>query len=135
MAEPRSIILKELIGTLDMDKFRETISSQEKCLEILANAKWAAGFVCRSCGDEKYCQGKSAFSRRCTRCKREESATTNTIFQHCRIALPVAFEIAYMVCSKPAMPASEISVLLEKRHMTCLNFKKRILQCLQSENE
>lgn len=44
-----------------MDKFRETISSQEKCLEILANAKWAAGFVCRSCGNEKYCQGKSHF--------------------------------------------------------------------------
>lgn len=133
MDDYRSIKLTELVGTLDKDKFRDTINSQEKCLELLANAKWAAGFVCRSCGNEKYCQGKSAFSRRCTRCKKEESATTNTIFEHCRIALPIAFEIAYMVCSNPAMPASEISALLEQRHMTCLNFKKRILNCLQSE--
>jgi hypothetical protein len=47
--------------------------------------------------------------------------------------LPRAFEIAYMVCGSPAMPASEISQVLDTRHMTCLNFKKRILQCLQSD--
>jgi hypothetical protein len=49
--------------------------------------------------------------------------------------LPRAFEIAYMVCGSPVIPASEISKVLETRHMTCLNFKKRILQCLQSEGK
>jgi hypothetical protein len=31
------------------------------------------------------------------------------------------------------MPASEISKVMETRHMTCLQFKKRILQCLESD--
>lgn len=127
--------LKELIGQLSPDLFRETFSTQEDCLEILAKAKWADGFVCRSCGNENYCQGRLPFSRRCTRCKKDESATAHTIFHHCRIGLPVAFEIAYMVCGSPGMPASEISQSMETRHMTCLNFKKRILHCLQTDGK
>jgi len=133
MKVQRVINLKELIGQLDTDRFRESFNTQEECLEILASAKWADGFVCRNCGNENYCQGRTAFSRRCTRCKRDESATAHTIFHHCKIDLPIAFEIAYMVCGSPSVPASSISQVLETRHMTCLNFKKRILQCLQSD--
>lgn len=125
--------LKDLIGQLNAGEFRQLFSTQDECLEILAHAKWADGFVCRNCGNEKYCRGSSSFSRRCTRCKKDESATAHTVFHHCRIDLPRAFEIAYMVCGSPAIPASEISQVLETRHMTCLNFKKRILNCLQSD--
>lgn len=125
--------LKELIGQLKPYEFRESFNSQEECLELLANAKWADGFICRYCGNDRYCQGRTPFSRRCTRCKRDESATAHTIFHHCRMELPKAFEIAYLVCGSPAMPASEISHVLETRHMTCLNFKKRILKCIQQE--
>jgi hypothetical protein len=133
MKEIRVVNLKELIGEFEISRFREKFNSQEECLELLAKAKWSDGFVCRSCGNEKYCKGKTVFSRRCTRCKKEESATANTIFHHCKIDLPRAFEIVYMVCGTPGMPASEISQVLETRHMTCLNFKKRILQCLQTD--
>jgi len=133
MEGQRIVNLKELIGHLDPERFNNTFSSQEDCLEILAHAKWADGFICRHCGNDRYCSGRTPFSRRCTRCKRDESATAHTIFHHCRMDLPRAFEIAYMVCGSPAMPASEISQVLETRHMTCLNFKKRILQCLQSD--
>ena len=135
MEVQRVVNLKELIGQLSPESFKETFSSQEECLKLLANAKWADGFVCRNCGNERYCQGRNSFSRRCTRCKKEESATAHTIFHHCRIDLPLAFEIAYMVCGSPAIPASDISHVLETRHMTCLNFKKRILHCLQSDGK
>jgi hypothetical protein len=135
MKSQRIVNLKELIGHIDRDRFRESYNSREDCLELLANAKWADGFICRNCGNENYCQGKTAFSRRCTRCKREESATAHTIFHHCRVDLPKAFEIAYMVCGSPSMPASEISQVFETRHMTCLNFKKRIIQCINSDGK
>jgi hypothetical protein len=133
MEGQRTVILKELISRLNPEQFKETFSSQQACLEILANAKWADGFVCRHCNNERFCRGQTPFSRRCTTCKRDESATAHTIFHHCRIDLPRAFEIAYLVCGSPEMPASTISQVLETRHMTCLNFKKRILQCLQSD--
>ena len=129
----RIVNLMELIGQLNTDSFSEKFSTQDECLKILSHAKWADGFICRHCGNDRYCQGRALYSRRCTRCKKDESATAHTIFHHCRMDLPKAFEIAYMVCGSPAIPASEISQVLATRHMTCLNFKKRILHCLQSD--
>lgn len=133
MDSKRVVNLKELIGQLDPSRFKNKFGSTEECLEVLAQAKWSDGFVCRSCGNERYCHGRTPFSRRCTRCKKEESASAHTIFHHCRIDLPRAFEIAYMVCGSPSLSASDISKVLEIRHMTCLNFKKHILHCLQSD--
>ncbi len=133
MEGQRIVNLKELIGQLNIEQYKAAFSTREECLAILANAKWAEGFVCRNCGSLNYCQGRTPFSRRCTRCKKDESAMAHTIFHHCRIELPLAFEIAYRVCGSPSLPASEISNLLETRHMTCLNFKKRILHCLQED--
>ena len=133
MDAKRIVSLKELIGQLDIAQYKSAFKSREECLEILARAKWADGYECRNCGSMNYCQGRTPFSRRCTRCKKEESAMAHTIFHHCRIELPRAFELAFMVCGSPSIPASELSQLLETRHMTCLNFKKRILQCLQED--
>ena len=133
MSGPRIINLKEIVGELEFDQFKDKFNSHEECLAILAEAKWKSGFVCRLCGNERYCQGRTLHSRRCTRCKRDESATAHTVFHHCRMDLPKAFEIAYLVCGKPSMPASEISIVMDTRHMTCLNFKKRILHCLHTE--
>lgn len=134
--EAKSVVsLKEFVGQLNADEFGSTFDSQLKCLEKLADVKWAAGFECRYCGNTRYCKGRIAFSRRCTRCKKDESATAHTIFHHCRMELPRAFKIVYLVCGTPSMPASDISHILETRHMTCLNFKKRILQCLHSDGK
>jgi hypothetical protein len=135
MEERRIQSLKELIGQLNLDQYKSAFKTREDCLEILAKSKWAEGFICRKCGNGNYCQGKSPSSRRCTRCKKEESATAHTIFHHCRIELPMAFEIAYRVCGLPSVPASELAQILDTRHMTCLNFKKRILHCLQTDGK
>lgn len=125
--------LKLLVGQLDPERFKAKFNSELECLATIAAVKWAEGFTCRHCGNENYCSGRTPFSRRCTKCKRDESATANTIFHHCRLDLTKAFEIAYMVCNSPQMPASEISQLLYTRHMTCLNFKKRILSCISGD--
>jgi len=135
MHTERIVNLKELIGHYSYENLKDILNTQDKCLEMLSNAKWADGFVCRHCSNTRYCQGKTAYARRCTRCKRDESPTAHTIFHHCKIELPRAFEIAYLVCFTPSIPATELSQLLDTRHMTCLNFKKRILQCIQLDGK
>jgi hypothetical protein len=35
-----------------------------------------------------------------------------------------------MVCGRPDISGASLSELLETRHMTCLKFKKKILECL-----
>jgi hypothetical protein len=128
----RTVDLRGLFVSLDSSEFKKSFDTEEKCLEILANAKWQEGFICQKCGSTKYGRGKSMYARRCTRCKKEESVTANTIFHHCRMPLPLAFEIAYRVCGTPGIAASNLSQVLDTRHMTCLKFKKKILECVST---
>jgi len=107
--------------------------SDEKCMEFLADLKWADGFTCRKCGNTNFCTGKSPFSRRCTKCKSEESATSGTIFHNCKFPIHKAFIIAYNVCKgKEDVSTYEFARRLALRQMTCWNFKTKIQSALKS---
>ena len=109
--------------------------SEESCLKFISERKWADGYVCKKCGNLNYCKGKKPYSRRCTRCKTDESATANTIFHRCRINLPDAFRIAYLVCDAPDISTYEISRRIDIRQMTCWKFKKKIMECIESRKD
>jgi len=116
-------------------EFDNHFSTDEQCLEFLAGEKWKEGYTCRKCGNINYCSGKTPFSRRCTRCKHDESATAHTIFHRCKINLSEAFEIAFLVCKSPEISTWDISRKLEKRQMTCWKFKKKITECLEKKGQ
>ena len=108
-------------------RLNELFTSDEKCFEFLAEAKWEEGFICRKCGNSNYCPGKSPYSRRCTRCKTEESVTAGTIFHNCKFPIHKAFYIAYNVCKgKEDISTYEFARRLSLRQMTCWNFKTKI---------
>lgn len=116
---------------LTSEKLDELFISDDKCLEFLANLKWEKGFACRKCGNENYCLGKAPHSRRCTRCKSEESATTGTIFHNCKFPISKAFYIAYHVCKgKEDISTYEYARRLSLRQMTCWNFKVKTIHAL-----
>ena len=124
-----STIFKEELSKEQLD---ELFQSDEKCLEFLADLKWGDGFVCRKCGNTNYCPGKTPHSRRCTKCKTEESATTGTIFHNCKFPVSKAFYIAYTVCKgKEDLSTYEFARRLSLRQMTCWNFKTKIKTALQ----
>ncbi len=116
---------------LNPKRLKELFTSDDKCLEFLAEVKWSAGFECRKCGNSNYCPGKTAYSRRCTRCKAEESAASGTIFHNCKFPIHKAFYIAYNVCKgKEDVSTYEFARRLSLRQMTCWNFKTKIRQAL-----
>jgi hypothetical protein len=111
----------------------ELFVSDERCLEFLADLKWVDGFTCRKCGNTNSCTGKTAYSRRCTKCKAEESATSGTIFHNCKFPIHKAFFIAYHVCKgKEDVSTYEFARRLALRQMTCWNFKTKIQSALKS---
>lgn len=123
------MLLKESINP---ELVAELISSDTKVMEFIASIKWANGFTCRKCGHDNYCQGKSQFSRRCTRCKKEESAAAHTLFHNVKFPLNKAFYIAYHVCIKGEdISSNNYSELLGINQMTCWKFRKRIHGCVQ----
>jgi hypothetical protein len=116
---------------LSEKQLEELFSSDDKCYEFLAEVKWGDGFVCRKCGNTNYCPGKTPHSRRCTKCKTEESSSAGTIFHNCKFPISKAFYIAYHVCKgKEDLSTYEYARRLALRQMTCWNFKTKIQQAL-----
>jgi hypothetical protein len=117
---------------LDDKRLEELFNSDERCYEFLAELKWSDGFTCRKCGNTNYCPGKTLHSRRCTRCKTEESPAAGTIFHNCKFPISKAFYIAYNVCKgKEDLSTYEFARRLSLRQMTCWNFKTKIQNALQ----
>lgn len=116
---------------LSPKQLEEMFHNNEKCLEFLANLKWANGFVCKRCGHTNSCPGKEPFSRRCTKCKLKETATNGTIFHGVKFPISKAFYIAYNVCKgKEDISTYEFARRLSLRQMTCWNFKTKIKHAL-----
>ena len=113
----------------------ELFNNNEKALKFIADAKWEEGFACRKCGHTNYCEGKSPSSRRCTRCKTEESATAHTLFHNIKFPINKAFYIAYNVCVEGKEFSSyNYSDKLDLNQMTCWKFRKRIKECVMKHN-
>jgi len=131
-------LFNQEISEIQLD---ELFNNDEKCLEFLADLKWKDGFTCRKCGNTNSCPGKAPHSRRCTKCKTEESATSGTIFHNCKFPVSKAFYIAYNVCKKKVdISTYEYARRLSLRQMTCWNFKTKIKHALEeidslSDNE
>ena len=117
---------------LDDKKLEELFNSEDKCYEFLADLKWSNGFTCRKCGNSNYCSGKTPHSRRCTKCKTEESSAAGTIFHNCKFPISKAFYIAYSVCKgKEDISTYEFARRLSLRQMTCWNFKTKIRNAIE----
>jgi hypothetical protein len=127
--------MSSFINQITPVKFEELSESEELCLEFIASEKWSGGYICRKCGNANFCEGKKPFSRRCTRCKHDESATAHTIFHGCHLPLTLAFRLAYQVCHDPSVSTYELARQLETRQMTCWKLKKRMMECIESRGE
>ncbi len=126
---------KNISATKFVDRFQQVIPDEITALELLSAEKWKDGFICKKCGSANFCKGKTPFARRCTRCKKEESVTSNTIFHRCKIPINSALEIAFLVCNVAAISSYELSRQLDMRHMTCYSFQKKVLDCLNGESD
>lgn len=111
---------------LNQEQLEQLYRDDEKCLAYLSDLKWKNGFVCKKCGNENCCDGKVPFSRRCTRCKNEESSTANTLFHNIKFPVSKAFQITYSVIKNNRISTYELSQKLDLRQVTCWNFRNRV---------
>lgn len=114
-------------------KFYQRFVSDDECYRYLADIKWENVYVCKKCGHTHYCRGVKPHSRRCTRCKYDESPTTGTMFDKIKFPLLVAFHIAFKISTKKkGMSSLELSEEYELRQKTCWAFKWKIQQAMKS---
>ena len=115
-------------------RFYQHFVSEEACYEYLSGIKWEGGqYVCKKCGNTHYCKGRRPYSRRCTRCKYDESPTAGTMFDKCKFSILLAFHIAFKISTKKkGMSSEELSEEYELRQKNCWEFKWKIQQAMQS---
>ena len=118
-------------------KFYERFNSDDSCYNYLSEIKWSGNsYVCRKCGNTHYCKGRSPYSRRCTRCKYDESVTSGTMFDKCKFPILLAFHIAFKICTKKkGMSSLELSEEYGLRQKTCWEFKWKIQQAMKSSGK
>ena len=114
-------------------KFHRSFSTDEDCYRYLSEIKWDKDYQCKKCGHTKFYKGVRPYSRRCMKCKYDESPTAGTMFDKCKFPLLLAFHIAFKISTKKkGMSTLELSQEFELRQKTCWEFKWKIQQAMAS---
>ncbi len=117
--------------------FHKRFKDDKDCYNYLADIKWPdENFKCKKCGHNKFCSGKKPFSRRCIKCRYDESPTARTMFDKCKFSLLVAFHIAFKISvRKKGMSSLELSKEFGLRQVTCWRFKRKIQKAMKSSGK
>ena len=125
---------RDIFKGVNSIKFYNRFRIDEDCYRYLSEIKWDGdSYVCKRCGNTHYSKGHLPYSRRCTRCKYDESPTSGTMFDKVKFSLLIAFHIAFKISTKKkGMSSLELSEEYEIRQKTCWEFKSKIQQATKS---
>jgi hypothetical protein len=115
-------------------EFQKLYPDNDTCYKYLSNLKWAHGFKCQICGNTKYSAGNTAYSRRCSRCNKIESATSRTVFSRSRIPLKKGFYMLFLIIDSPSVTIDELKNAVDLRRETCWAFRKKITSAFNLQN-
>ena len=114
-------------------EFKKIYPDDAACLQYVSKLKWKNGYECKKCGNKKECNGKSPYSKRCTICGYDESATAYTIFYRLKFPIIKAFYMVFLINSQRRITAKNLSALVSLRTETCSVFKRKILTVLKQK--
>lgn len=120
---------------VDFEEFSAMYPDDESCLKFLANIKWQAGFACSKCGHTNFSEGRSPYSRRCTKCGYDESVTACTLLQNTRLPINKAFYMIFLVyAAKGNISSHRLSSILHIRQSTCWAYSSKIKKAMKEKN-
>jgi len=116
---------------LSFDEFSKLYPDKLSVLRLLNDNKWKHGYACRKCENTKYCDGNSKYSRRCTKCRYDESITAYTIFHKCKFPLEHALYITSKTIRKgKKMDVQQVADELGMRKNTVWSFRSKVLDSM-----
>ncbi len=108
--------------------FLQRFNSNDECIHYLANIKWPnENFACKRCDNVTFHKGRTPYSRRCSKCKYDESVTAGTMFEKLKFPLLTAFSIIFkMANSGEGCSSAELARQFDLQQKTCWAFKKKV---------
>lgn len=129
----RSRVMSEEV---DFNEFSKIYSDRETCFKYLSEIKWKDGYTCKKCQHKNYLNGNLPYSRRCTRCRYDESVIAYTVFQNSRIPINKAFYMLFMIYSTNGKISShKLSEILSIRQSTCWVYSSKMKKALEDRKK
>lgn len=119
---------------VDFEEFSAMYPDDNSCLKFIADIKWQSDYACHRCRHTKYSNGKSPYSRRCSKCGYDESVTAFTILQGTRLPINKAFYMIFLVySSKGNISSHKLSEILNIRQSTCWAYSSKIKKAMKEK--
>lgn len=121
---------------VDFEEFSAMYPDDASCLKFLAEIKWHVGYACVKCGHTNFSEGRSPYSRRCTKCGYDESVTAYTLLQNTRLPINKAFYMIFLVyASKGNISSHKLSAILQIRQSTCWAYSSKIKKAIKNKHK
>lgn len=121
---------------VDFEEFSKIYPDRESCYKYLADLKWSKNYCCRKCSSTSYSDGQLPYSRRCTKCRYEESVINYTIFQNSRIPINKAFYMLYLIyTTKGKISSHKLAEILDIRQGTCWSYGSKMKNLLEERKK
>ena len=102
------MIARDQFKGVNSINFYSRFNSDEDCYKYLSEIKWNGdGYACKRCGNKTFHKGHLPYSRKCNKCKHDESPTAGTMFDKVKFSLLVSFHIAFKISTKKKGISSE----------------------------
>lgn len=121
---------------VDFEEFSAMYPDDDSCLKFLAHIKWPSGYSCAKCSHKNFSDGRTPYSRRCTKCGYDESVTAYTILQNTRLPINKAFYLIFLVyASKGNISSHRLSAILHIRQSTCWAYSSKIKKAMKDKHK
>lgn len=111
--------------------FEHQYGSEEQCREIVIASRWPDGFECPACGGGQYSLVTTRDLYQCTRCRRQTSPISGTIFASTHLLLRLWFRAIYhLTQTKQGISSIELGRRLGVRQTTAWKIKHKLKQVM-----
>ena len=121
---------------VDFEEFSAMYPDDDSCLRFMAEIKWQTEFFCRKCTHHHYSEGRSPYSRRCSKCGYDESVTAYTMLQNTRLPINKAFYLIFLVySSKGNISSHKLAEILSIRQSTCWSYSTKVKKAMKEKRK
>lgn len=119
---------------LSFEEFKETFPNETKCLQFIAQLKWADKYNCKKCKYNKYYLIEDQASRKCKNCSYLESATVATVLDNVKFSSQKALYLLYASYTVKNPNIKKISQEIDLRTATAYSFINKIADLVKKES-
>ncbi|MCU7816359.1 MAG: IS1595 family transposase [Candidatus Thiodiazotropha sp. (ex Rostrolucina anterorostrata)] len=121
---------------ISLTTFLKEYGTEEQCHSALYQWRWPNGFVCPECGHTECCEITSRQLSQCSRCHRQTSVISGTIFEATKLPLTTWFLGIYLLTqTKSGVSALGLRRQLGITYNATWRMKHKLMQVMKERDE